>query len=115
MNTYLVDLSKALLYVSHFKHFNVKSCANLQRVLQEKNKVPMNCLFTGGRIDHGHHGTYGRRALEETVMFDKAVSSAIDMTSERETLIVVTADHSHVFAMGGYPARGNDILGIKSR
>lgn len=69
-------------------------------------------MFTGGRIDHGHHDTRGRRALEETVMFDKAVSSAIDMTSERDTLVVVTADHSHVFAMGGYPTRGNDILGI---
>lgn len=83
--------------------------------MQEKNENSTNCLFIGGRIDHGHHGTRGRVALEETVMFDKAVSSAIDMTSERDTLIVVTADHSHVFAMGGYPTRGNNILGIISR
>jgi alkaline phosphatase len=68
-------------------------------------------ILTGGRIDHGHHGTYGRRALEETVMFDKAVTAAMEITSEIDTLTVVTADHSHVFQIGGYPARGNDILG----
>ena len=30
------------------------------------------------------------------VIFEKAIGSALSITSEKETLIVVTADHSHV-------------------
>lgn len=29
-----------------------------------------------------------------------------------ETLITVTADHSHVFTIGGYPKRGNPLFGL---
>lgn len=43
--------------------------------------------------------------------FDKAIGRAAELTSELDTLSVVTADHSHVFAFGGYSARGNAVLG----
>jgi alkaline phosphatase len=36
------------------------------------------------------------------VQFDKAVQHVKDNTDEDETLIVVTADHSHPFTVGGY-------------
>jgi alkaline phosphatase len=44
-------------------------------------------------------------------MFDNAIGKALDMTSINDTLILVTADHSHTFSIGGYSARGNDIYG----
>lgn len=68
-------------------------------------------LIEAGRIDHAHHGGNARRALEDTVALDKAVSAALEMTDPANTLVVVTADHSHTFAISGYPGRGNPILG----
>uniref|UniRef100_A0A8C5G2V9 alkaline phosphatase n=1 Tax=Gouania willdenowi TaxID=441366 RepID=A0A8C5G2V9_GOUWI len=65
-----------------------------------------------GRIDHGHHGGKAKKALTETIEFDNAVSRASELTSELDTLTVVTADHSHVFAFGGHSARGNSVLGV---
>lgn len=64
-----------------------------------------------GRIDHGHHAGNAKRALYEAVEFDTAVGRAAELTSELDTLSVVTADHSHVFAFGGSSARGNSVLG----
>jgi alkaline phosphatase len=66
--------------------------------------------MTGGRIDHAHHDTKARLALDETVEFAKAVQTAAELTDEKNTLIVVTADHAHTMSFSGYPARGNDIL-----
>lgn len=37
--------------------------------------------------------------------FDAAVKYIKDNTNDDETLIVVTADHGHVFTVGGYPVR----------
>ena len=68
-------------------------------------------LFVGGRIDHGHHDGKAKKALHETLSFEDAIKQAVDITNEEETLIIVTADHSHVFDIAGYPKRGNDILG----
>lgn len=68
-------------------------------------------LVEGGRIDHGHHATNAARALGDTAALDEAVKAALDMTSAEDTLIIVTADHSHTMTIAGYPARGNDILG----
>ncbi|MFM7349516.1 MAG: alkaline phosphatase [Erythrobacter sp.] len=69
-------------------------------------------MVEGGRIDHAHHEGRAGYALEETVEFARAVQWAVDHTDPKETLILVTADHSHVFTIAGYPVRGNDILGL---
>ena len=68
--------------------------------------------LVGGRIDHAHHATNAYRALMDVVALDEAVQVALNETDEEDTLIIVTADHSHAFYMTGYAALDNDILGI---
>lgn len=68
-------------------------------------------MVEGGRIDHAHHGVNAARALGDTVAFDEAVATALALTSPEDTLIIVTADHSHTMTMAGYPRRNNPILG----
>ncbi|MFI0843876.1 alkaline phosphatase [Mesorhizobium sp. IMUNJ 23232] len=69
-------------------------------------------MVEAGRIDHAHHAGNAYRALEDTVALSDAVKAAYDKVNPEETLIIVTADHSHVFSIAGYPKRNNPILGI---
>lgn len=66
----------------------------------------------GGRIDHAHHAGNAKRALVDTIEFSSAIRKAMEMTSASDTLIIVTADHSHTFTIAGYSHRGNPILGL---
>lgn len=68
-------------------------------------------MVEAGRIDHGHHGGSAYKALNDTIELSEAVAAAMEKTSAEDTLIIVTADHSHVFTIAGYPTRGNPILG----
>jgi len=77
-----------------------------------RNKNGFFLMVEGGRIDHAHHLNNAFRALDETVALSDAVRTATKKTDRRETLIIVTADHSHVLTMGGYAGRGNPILGL---
>lgn len=76
-----------------------------------KNKKGFFLMVESGRIDHAHHAGNAYRALTDTIELAKAVRLAKDATNPRDTLIIVTADHSHVFSIAGYPKRGNPILG----
>ena len=69
-------------------------------------------LVEGGRIDHAHHFNNAYRALADTLALSDAVAVAIEKTSREDTLIIVTADHGHTMTIGGYPERGNPILGL---
>ena len=79
-----------------------------------KNKKGYVLMVEAGRIDHAHHGGNARRALQDTVALNTALKAAMDSVDLRDTLIVVTSDHSHVFTIAGYPERGNPILGVVS-
>ncbi|MCU4676146.1 alkaline phosphatase [Catenovulum sp. 2E275] len=76
-----------------------------------KNEKGFFLTVESGRIDHAHHAGNAYNALSDTIELAKAVQAAYDSTDPEETLILVTADHSHVFTIAGYPKRGNPILG----
>lgn len=75
------------------------------------NKKGFYLMVEAGRIDHAHHAGNAYRALTDTIELSNAVRKAMEMTNPKDTLIIVTADHSHVFTIAGYPSRGNPILG----
>lgn len=64
-----------------------------------KNKI----LSSAGRIDQAHHENRARIALDETKQLHQAVDYVTNQADLSDTLIVVTADHSHTMSIGGYP------------
>lgn len=67
-----------------------------------------NCIYSlfmyisGGRIDHGHHATWARMAIEETVQFEETIAHIASGVDEEDTLVLVAADHSHTMSIGSY-------------
>lgn len=89
----------------------VEMTAKAMEILN-KNRKGYFLMVEGGRIDHGHHSGNAYRALTETIEFDQAIAYAAKNTDPRDTLIIVTADHSHTLTLSGYAQRGNPILGL---
>lgn len=77
----------------------------------KRNPEGFFLMVEGGRIDHAHHMGNAYHALDETREFANAVRAAMNATDSRDTLIIVTADHSHTLTISGEPKRGNPILG----
>jgi alkaline phosphatase len=69
-------------------------------------------MVEAGRVDHAHHATNAYRALGDAVAFNEAIKTALDKVDLDDTLVVVTADHSHTLTISGYPKRGNPILDV---
>jgi alkaline phosphatase len=76
------------------------------------NKKGYFLMVEAGRIDHAHHNGNAFRALTDAIELSNAVRTAKNKVDLKDTLIIVTADHSHTFSMAGYPIRGNNILGL---
>jgi alkaline phosphatase len=76
-----------------------------------KNNKGYFLMVEAARIDHASHAGNAYRTLSETVALSNAVKAALAKVNTEETLIIVTADHSHTLTIGGYPKRGNPILG----
>ncbi|PZU44405.1 MAG: alkaline phosphatase [Sphingomonas sp.] len=82
----------------------------LDRLLKEKNGFYL--MVEGGMIDHGHHEGRAAYALADAQEFVRAIQLALSKVDLSNTLILVTADHSHTLTIGGYPTRNNPILGL---
>ncbi|XP_033219362.1 alkaline phosphatase 4-like [Belonocnema kinseyi] len=103
---------------SAVKTKEIPSLANmtLQAIrLLKKNKNGFLLLVEGGKIDIAHHSNFARMALTELSDFEDAIEVALREVKREETLIIVTADHSHAFTLNGYPQRGADILGFANQ
>lgn len=79
-----------------------------------KNKNGFYLFVEGAKIDMAHHDNKVKKTLHETIEFDNAIKQAFNMVNLEETLIVVTADHSHTFTIAGYSSRGKNILGTST-
>jgi alkaline phosphatase len=77
----------------------------------QKNDQGYTLIIEAGRIDHGHHDGTAYKALTETQELHETVAWLLTQVDLQETLIVVTADHSHTLTLSGYATRGNPILG----
>ncbi|CAL8097873.1 unnamed protein product [Calicophoron daubneyi] len=77
-----------------------------------KNPKGYLLMVEGGRIDHGHHDNTANLALTETLALEKAVNAAQMQTNSKDTLLAVTADHSHPFSLQGYATREKSVLDI---
>jgi alkaline phosphatase len=83
----------------------------IDRLVAQRGDHGFVLVVEAGRIDHGHHAANAYRALHDTVALSDAVAVALAKTDAADTLILVTADHSHTMTISGYPQRGNPILG----
>lgn len=91
----LLDMTQAAL--TRLKHNNGKGYA---------------LMIEAGRIDHGHHAGSGYKALNETQELHQTVQWLLNHIDLNNTLLVVTADHSHTLTLAGYATRGNPMLGV---
>jgi len=90
---------------------NMTSAA-LDFLKQKSSDKGFFLMVEGGRIDHANHYAMATRALTETVAMDRAVDEILAKVDLEETLVIVTADHSHTLSVGGYPGRGANITGV---
>jgi len=119
-----IDLNKegpvlGLFESSHMKYENDRSDEPSLAEMVEASITAMqgneNGFFLAveaGRVDHANHGSNLYRALTDGVAFAEAVQKVIEMTSDEDTLLIVTADHEHAIAFNGYCGRGTPITGL---
>ncbi|XP_063234129.1 alkaline phosphatase-like [Bacillus rossius redtenbacheri] len=97
---------------------SLKEMTSVAIKVLSKNEKGFFLMVEGGMIDMAHHRGYASRALNETAAMSDAVQEVLDwvrLMDRTDTLVIVTSDHAHALSINGYPARGNDILGVGGR
>lgn len=77
-----------------------------------KNPKGYFLLVESGSIDKWHHQNNAYHGLTDVDELSKAVQVAIDKTNAADTLIIVTADHSHGLVFTGGSSREEPIMGL---
>lgn len=91
------------------------SLMNMTEIAIKKLSMNPNGYYLfveGGKIDHGHHSTRPIKALYDFKAFDNSIGKAKELVNLNETLVIVSADHSHTFTIGGYGRRGDSVFGV---
>ena len=79
-------------------------------LLSEDNRRGFFLQVEGASIDKQDHATNACGQIGETVAFDRAIGVALDYQEDHpETLVVVTADHSHTSQIVGEDAAGSGL------
>lgn len=120
VNTTETDRLLGLFKSTHMA-YHLEDPTKSQPTLEEMTKVAIEIMqkedngyflfIEGGKIDLAHHSTKARIAADETAEFSKAIDLARRMTSEEDTLIVVSSDHAHTMSYSGYSPRNSDVFG----
>ena len=69
-------------------------------------------MVEGGLIDKASHLNNAARTLDETAQFSEAIAQTLSQVDLAETLVIVTADHSHGLVLSGGASRDAPILGL---
>lgn len=72
--------------------------------------LPHHWLHARDHIDQSQYEGKDYLALTKVVMFNYAIESVSQLTSEKDTLILITADRSHIFAFGGHTLQETSIF-----
>lgn len=120
-----VDYSKTKnllgLFASGHMEYHSDRNVSIEPTLTEMTEMAINILsknengyvlfVEGGLIDVANHITLAQKALIETCELDEAIKMSDLKTNEKDTMIIVTSDHSHTMQIAGYPERGANVLG----
>lgn len=116
------DLTKPVLGLFEASHMKYEHDRTGEPSLAEMTEMAITNLSAnedgyfleveGGRVDHANHDGNLHRTVTDGAAFAAAIEKALSMVDTKETLIIVTADHSHAINFNGYCGRGTPITGL---